>query len=108
MPWFAWAWLIAMAIFCGGIAYCAWDVRRIMRRITSRTPPMSPGRVVWWATGILPTWRFCRESCAYARDAWRYEGWGRAGDPRNDRPHLNKREWRARRKAGARWPKAGR
>lgn len=57
-------------------------------------------RALWWATGILPAWRFARESLAYARAAAAYEGWGRAGDPRNTRPHLSKREWRRRRELG--------
>lgn len=57
-------------------------------------------RILWWATGILPAWRYFRESYAYARDSARYEGWGRAGDPRNGRARLSKREWRARRKLG--------
>lgn len=31
----------------------------------------------------------------YTRAAARWEGWGRAGDPRNDRPELTREQWEA-------------
>lgn len=43
------------------------------------------------------TWpvRFCIDSVLYAIAAQRWEGWGRKGDPRNERPLLTRQQWKA-------------
>lgn len=55
-------------------------------------------RLVRWLAWPLVRWlawplRYAVDEVRYAIAAARWEGWGRKGDPRNDRPILTREQW---------------